>query len=349
MTRVAVTGASGFCGGVVARAAAAAGHEVVCLGRRPGPVGAHRPWDAAAGVPDLDGVDVVLHLAAAVGDPRPGPGAEAAYAAVNAGGTARLLGALGGRRLVWVSSASVYAPAGGRPLREDHPATGGRSVYGRTKAAGERLALDAGAVVLRPRAVYGHGDPHLLPRLRGAVRGRTLLLPGPDTPMSLTAVENLAAACLAAAGLAPDPAPAARTPVPMAIDANGRDRAVPNPAAGGDGRPASGSGRPPGAGRPWTPGAYNIADAVPYRRDAVVRAVLGSGVRVRHVPVSAARAAAAVAVRVQRRPVLTPYAVAQLADGVVLDIGRALAEGYRPVRDLDDYLEEAGRGPRPDH
>src|SRR5690606_33256806 len=51
--RVAVTGASGFCGSVVARAAAERGADVVCLGRRPGPVGRHVPWDAAAETPRL--------------------------------------------------------------------------------------------------------------------------------------------------------------------------------------------------------------------------------------------------------------------------------------------------------
>jgi hypothetical protein len=42
--RIAITGASGFCGSAAARAAA--GADVVCLGRQPGPVGAHRYGDA---------------------------------------------------------------------------------------------------------------------------------------------------------------------------------------------------------------------------------------------------------------------------------------------------------------
>jgi nucleoside-diphosphate-sugar epimerase len=104
--------------------------------------------------------------------------------------------------VVWVSSASVYAPAGPDPISEDHQ-LGGTTAYGRTKAAGERLALDAGAVVLRPRAVYGPGDPHLLPRLRRVVRGGRALLPGPDISISLTAVENLADACLDAVNWPP--------------------------------------------------------------------------------------------------------------------------------------------------
>jgi nucleoside-diphosphate-sugar epimerase len=280
--RLAVTGASGFCGTAVARLAARSGASVVCLGRRPGPVGEHRPWDATLGAPDLSGVDAVVHLAAAVGDPPPGRAAEAAYRTVNVDGTARLLDAAGDRPVVWVSSASAYRP--GRvdaPVREDHPCDGQRTAYGRTKAAGDRLARQAGAVVLRPRAVYGDGDRYLLPRLRRLVRGGHALLPGPDVPMSLTAVENLADACLAALG--------------------------------------------------WPGGAYNIADGSAYSRDAVVAAVLG--VPVRHVPLPVVRAVTVLAGLTRfagRQPAVTRYAVDQLADGLVLDIGRALAMGWVP-------------------
>ncbi|CAL9281732.1 NAD-dependent epimerase/dehydratase family protein [Streptomyces sp. SudanB25_2051] len=204
MTTIAVTGASGFCGSHVAAAAAARGDDVLCVGRRPGPVGRHRPWDAAREVPDLSGADLVVHCAAAVGDPLPGSPAEAAMRAVNVDGTARLLRAAAGRPVVWVSSASVYAPGSGRSrVTEDHPVRGHLNAYGRTKAAGEALALDGGAVVLRPRAVYGAGDPHLVPRLLSRVRRGLLLLPGPSVRLSLTAVENLADACLLAADWPP--------------------------------------------------------------------------------------------------------------------------------------------------
>ncbi|GAB2616623.1 NAD-dependent epimerase [Paractinoplanes abujensis] len=271
--RVAVTGASGFCGGAVARLAAAAGGDVVCLGRRPGPVGRHVFWDATTTAPDLAGADVVIHLAAAVGD----SGDDDTFAAVNVDGGRRLLDAAGGRRVVWVSSASVYRPGPyDGPVREDHPTDNQRTAYGRTKATGEKLARDYGAVVLRPRAVYGDGDPHLLPRLRRTVRGNRSWLPGPDVPLSLTAVENLASACLAAVR--------------------------------------------------WPPGAYNIADARPYSRDAAITAVLG--VPVRHVPITLARVAA-VASRT-----LTPYAIDQVTDGMVLDIAKARSRGWTPDVEL---------------
>lgn len=198
--RIVVTGASGFCGAVVARVAAAAGHEVVSVGRRRGPVGVHLHWDAGSGDhPNLAGADAVIHLAAAVGDPGRGRVVERHFRRVNVDATGRLLDAAGGRPVVHVSSASVYTPGvHGGPVREDGPIGDQHTAYGRTKAAGDHLARSYGAVVLRPRAVYGPGDPHLLPRLRRTVRRGRALLPGPDTRMSLTAVENLADACVAA-------------------------------------------------------------------------------------------------------------------------------------------------------
>lgn len=299
--RVAVTGASGFCGTVVARAAAARGADVVCLGRRPGPVGWHIPWDASREEPDLAGADVVIHLAAAVGDPGANPAAVARFQAVNVDGTRRLLDAVRARPVVWVSSASVYDPRLDRShVREDHPVGGQLSVYGQTKAAGERLALAAAAVVLRPRAVYGAGDPYLVPRLRRQVRGNLALVPGPDVRLSLTAVENLADACLAAMG--------------------------------------------------WPAGAYNIADAEPYWRDAVVQDVLaahGHAVRVLHVPLVAARRVAWLVEAVPwlrpgwwsaGEPALTRYLVDQAAHSVVLDISKAAAQGWWPCHTIADYL-----------
>jgi 2-alkyl-3-oxoalkanoate reductase len=202
--RVAVSGASGFCGGVVASMAASQGAEVVCLGRGPAQVGRHVYWDAIGDPPDLAHADLLVHCAAAVDDFPSDPDREAYLRAVNVDGAARLLDSAAGIPVVWVSSASVYDPTVDRHrVREDHPVRGQLNAYGRTKAAGERLALEAGAVVLRPRAVYGPGDRQLLPRLVKKARSGVLSLPGPDVRISLTAVENLADACLQAADWPP--------------------------------------------------------------------------------------------------------------------------------------------------
>ncbi|MFI9244954.1 NAD-dependent epimerase/dehydratase family protein [Streptomyces sp. NPDC053086] len=306
MTTIAVTGASGFCGSHVAVTAAARGYDVLCVGRRPGPVGRHVPWDAARGVPDLSGADLVVHCAAAVGDPVPGSRAEAAMRAVNVDGTARLMEAAAGRPVVWVSSASVYEPGPGRSrITEEHPVRGQLNAYGRTKAAGEALALAGGAVVLRPRAVYGPGDPHLVPRLLSRVRRGVLVLPGPSVRLSLTAVENLTDACLTAAD--------------------------------------------------WPPGAYNIADPAPYDRDQAVQAVLqahGVRARIHHLAAPVARAVARTVQvlalpRSGGEPVLTPYAVDQLATSVVLDVSKAESRGWTAGRLFLDYTAAlcAGWGP----
>jgi nucleoside-diphosphate-sugar epimerase len=294
---IAVTGASGFCGAAVATAAAAHGADVTCLARRPGPAGRHVHWDATREMPNLTGADAVIHLAAAVGDPgRPAAAAEE-FRAVNVDGAQRLLAAANGRPVVWVSSASVYDPrVSRRHVREDHPIAAQLNAYGRSKAAGDALARAYGAVVLRPHAVYGPGDPHLLPRLRRGVRAGFLPLPGPDVRISLTAVENLADACLAALG--------------------------------------------------WPGGPYNIADAAHYSRDAAITelfAALGQRVRIAHVPARMAGLAASAAERRHRlgrpgEPVLTRYAVDQLAHDVVLDLSRATTQGWRPRWALCDYL-----------
>ncbi|RKE20364.1 NAD(P)-dependent oxidoreductase [Streptomyces sp. TLI_171] len=290
---IALTGATGFCGAQVAARATALGFRVLALGRRPARYGEHLPWDATApDVPDLSAADAVVHCAAAVGDHPPGSPLERTQRVVNVEATARLLAAAGGRPFVFVSSASVYDPRPDRSrVTEEHPTADGHlNTYGRTKAAADRLALAAGAVVLRPRAVYGPGDPHLVPRLLASVRRGLLALPGRDVELSLTAVENLAEACL------------------LAVH--------------------------------WPPGAYNVTDAHPYRRDAALRAVLaahGNDARLLHLPHRLA------ALAVGRREGVTRYALDQLARPVVLDTTRSRLRGFTPGRDLDDYLGALGR------
>jgi 2-alkyl-3-oxoalkanoate reductase len=193
--RIAVTGATGFVGGAVARAAAARGWTVHAYGRRPGAV----HWDIAAGpLTDAPPVDVVVHAAAAVTDW--GPAAPVWRA--NVEGTRNVLASFPRARFVHISTASVYDPfvPTVRAPESVAPVTRYLTAYGASKAAAERLlAGRPDTVVLRPHAVYGPGDPTLLPRLLCAIRGRTLVLPGDGrTRHTLTAVGTLVDAALRA-------------------------------------------------------------------------------------------------------------------------------------------------------
>lgn len=196
--RLAVTGATGFVGGAVAAAARADGWTVVTLGRRPG---ADLRWDITTGpLPDPPAVDAVVHCAGAVSD----TAHRAALVAANVTGTRHVLASFPHARFVHVSTASVYDPRRPTVAAREDTAPVGRypDAYGASKAAAERAVRAArpDAVVLRPHAVYGPGDPTLLPRVLGAVRGGTLYAVGRgDQRISLTAVANLARACLLAA------------------------------------------------------------------------------------------------------------------------------------------------------
>jgi nucleoside-diphosphate-sugar epimerase len=111
--RIAVTGSTGFVGGAIVEHLAAAGHDVVAIGRRPRPADfRHRyvAWDLAAdgpSPPDLAACDAVVHAAAHVAPWGP----EAPFRRVTVAGTERLLGAMDPTaRVVVIGSASVYDP-----------------------------------------------------------------------------------------------------------------------------------------------------------------------------------------------------------------------------------------------
>jgi len=208
--KVLVTGASGLLGGAVARAVAAAGHEVTTFQRRPSGVAGVRDvtgsmTDPAAVASAVAGQEAVVHLAAKVslaGDP-------AEFEAVNVGGTRSLLVAMrasGVPRLVFVSSPSV-AHGGASIVGEDaEPASPGRARgdYARTKAAAEVLALaaandDLRVVAVRPHLVWGPGDTQLVERIVERARhGRLPLLDDGAALIDSTYVDNAASGIAAA-------------------------------------------------------------------------------------------------------------------------------------------------------
>jgi len=176
MSCCAVTGANGFVGAHVVRELLHRGHEVVAL------VGAEQ--DSLS----LDGLDVGLReldirdpgsVRAALAGADAVVHAAATYAfwaadrhdiyRVNVDGTRNVLEAarhLGVGRLVHVSSAATLAPTSenaddpARPSGEDGvlDLSRFRGHYKASKAMAEKLAVRAGAVVVRPTTVIGPGD-----------------------------------------------------------------------------------------------------------------------------------------------------------------------------------------------
>jgi len=180
---VLVTGADGFVGRWVLRALVAAGHEVVGA-VQPGPPRGDGLSDAERSavlwIPlelgDLRSVrqvaarsfDAVIHLAAVAsgGDALLDPGVAGA---VNAAGTARLLGEFGRRcragetdpLVLFVSTAEVYGAGNGRPFVEtDLPAP--RSPYAASKAGAEMAALET-RVRTGLRVLIARSFPHTGP------------------------------------------------------------------------------------------------------------------------------------------------------------------------------------------
>lgn len=229
---VLVTGADGFVGRWVLRALLAAGHEVVGAVRPGAPrddglMEAER--HAVRWVPlelgDLASVrqaaglacDAVIHLAAVAsgGDALADPGVAWA---VNAAGTARLLGELGRLRglgeadplVLVVSTAEVYGAGATRPIVETD-AVAPRSPYAASKRGAELAALETRertglrVVVARAFPHTGPGQderfvaPAFARRLRGArlARARVVKVGNLEPTRDFLDVRDVAAAYVA--------------------------------------------------------------------------------------------------------------------------------------------------------
>ncbi|MEU0671744.1 NAD-dependent epimerase/dehydratase family protein [Streptomyces sp. NPDC006172] len=149
-----------------------------------------------------DGVDVLLHCAAQIG------GSAEANEAVNARGTAALVAEArraGVRRIVQLSTASVYGRGTFRGHRPEELTRNPGSVTSRTRAAAEDAVLAAGGVVLRPHLVFGEGDIWVGPSLAGLLRALPGMVAGWLCRASVITAPDLAG-LLVATALAPDAA-----------------------------------------------------------------------------------------------------------------------------------------------
>ena len=218
--RAFVTGATGFLGSHVAELLAARGDAVRALARPasarghldslnveivPGDLRAPAGW-----MPSLEGIDVVFHCAAVVGD----WGRWADFETVSVGGTRAIVEAAvrgGVRRFVHLSSTAVYGlrQVRGRRVDEDAPLRGDSlrwGYYGRAKVAAERVVREAHesgrieCTVLRPAIVYGPRDRTVLPRLSRLLHAGRLRIAGKgDNRVHLLYAADLADAALRAA------------------------------------------------------------------------------------------------------------------------------------------------------
>lgn len=205
--RVAVVGAGGFIGRSLVSRLNSEGHDVMPVVRAPaGLVGEKAISDinGADWLALLDGIEVVVHLAARVhmmSDTVQDPLTE--FRRVNTLGTASIADAaahVGVRRFVFLSSIKVNGEATrpGRPFRHDDPPAP-TDPYGISKAEAERvlfaLAQSRGieAAVIRPPMVYGTGVKGNFRSLMSLV-GRGIPLPLRSITRnrrSLVGVDNL--------------------------------------------------------------------------------------------------------------------------------------------------------------
>jgi len=157
----AITGTGGYVGGCLKNYFAARGREILELTRRPGPGARAVAFQLGAEIPAsaLAGVDALVHCAYDFQPLRPEE-----IRAVNVDGTRMLFQAAraaGVARIVCLSSISAY--------------DGCRSLYGRVKLEIERIALDCGALLVRPGLVYGNAPAGMFGKLVAQVRKSSVL------------------------------------------------------------------------------------------------------------------------------------------------------------------------------
>jgi nucleoside-diphosphate-sugar epimerase len=200
--RVLVTGASGFIGGAIARAAVARGWEVTGVRNASAPGHPSIRWRTLAEVEGArDDYDAIVHAAAL--RHRHGVPPED-YVRVNLELTRRVV-ALADRgvgRLVDISSIAVYGWPRKLPIDESSP-DAPIGPYGRSKVESESIVRGAKVpfTIVQPSITYGPGDTNgMIDKMLRMVARGVFVVPGRGrTRVQLVYVDDLAAMVLAAA------------------------------------------------------------------------------------------------------------------------------------------------------
>lgn len=253
-------------------------------------------------------VDAVVHLAAMSGEWRP----MEQYYAVNVTGTENVCRAAlraGVRRLVHISSWTVYGMGIGRAADEDFPLLPLQEPYSVSKVVGDRLVqrmiAEHGlpAVIIRPDTIFGPGDRQHIGRMADRLRaGKTIVVGSGRNAMPFVYVTDVVQGLL------------------LALD---KDGAV---------------------GR-----AYNIGNDQPLTQEEILRAIaadVGARPPVIHVPYAALYAAAFVAEKIARlthsRPLISRLGVTIFGEDNRHAIDRARRElGYSPAVPVRDGIRMA--------
>jgi dihydroflavonol-4-reductase len=216
VTRVLVTGGTGFIGSHTVVALRRRGHEVRVLARRPervaevlGPLGGPDVEVAAGDMTDteavaraLDGCDGVIHAAAEIGV----SGGRGPSGTANVDGVRRVVGQAAGLGLdpiIYTSSVAAHLPTDEAVITTDTPLAEPRSAYGRAKREAEELvrSYQAAGAPVTTFVISGVYGPHP-PGINGAYAGLLAALQGSmvvsDGGVGVVDVRDLAEALAAA-------------------------------------------------------------------------------------------------------------------------------------------------------